>query len=94
MVDNAFRHGRGPITLSAEVRDSTAELHVLDEGPGFRAGFEGNAFERFSRAAEPGAEGSGLGLAIVETIARAHGGRVQAANRPDGGADVWVTLPL
>ena len=44
----------GPITLSAEVVDSTVELHVLDGGPGFPAAFREHAFERFSRAAEPG----------------------------------------
>jgi two-component system OmpR family sensor kinase len=94
MVDNAFRYGRGPITLAAAIVDSTVELHVLDGGPGFPAAFREHAFERFSRAAEPGAEGSGLGLAIVETIVRAHGGRVDVADRPEGGADVWVSLPL
>lgn len=94
MVDNAFRYGRGPITLSAQVRDSTVELHVLDGGHGFPAAFRERAFERFSRAAEPGADGSGLGLAIVETIVQAHGGRVDVADRPEGGADVWVSLPL
>jgi signal transduction histidine kinase len=94
MVDNALRYGRGPITLTAAISDSTAELHVLDEGPGFPSSFRDLAFERFSRAGEPGAEGSGLGLAIVETIARAHEGQAEAANRPDGGADVWISLPL
>jgi signal transduction histidine kinase len=34
-----------------------------------------------------------LGLAIVEAIARAHGGEARAANRLDGGADVWLALP-
>ena len=94
VVDNAFRYGRGPITLAAQVMDSSVELHVLDRGPGFPAAFREHAFERFSRAAEPGAEGSGLGLAIVETIVRAHGGRVDVADRPEGGADVCVSLPL
>jgi len=94
MVDNAFRYGRGPITLSAHLADSIVELHVLDRGPGFPAAFREHAFERFSRSAEPGEEGSGLGLAIVETIVRAHGGRVDVADRPEGGADVWVSLPL
>jgi signal transduction histidine kinase len=94
MVDNAFRHGRGPISLTAATRNSTVEVHVLDEGPGFPDSFRERAFDRFSRAAEPGAEGSGLGLAIVDTIARAHEGRATAVNRPSGGADVFISLPL
>jgi signal transduction histidine kinase len=94
MVDNAVRHGGGKVKLNARIRNGTAELHVLDEGPGFPREFLGRAFERFSRADASGADGSGLGLAIVETIARAHGGRANAANRPEGGADVWLALPM
>jgi len=30
----------------------------------------------------------------VETIARAHDGTAGAKVRPDGGADVWIRLPL
>ena len=58
----------------------------------FRSGL---AFERFSRddRGRDGGAGAGLGLAIVEAIARAHGGEAHAANRPTGGADVWVVLP-
>ena len=40
-----------------------------------------------------GRGGAGLGLAIVAAIARAHGGEAGAADRPDGGADVWIELP-
>ena len=94
MVDNALRHGSGSITLRASRRNSTAEIHVLDEGPGFPPSFRPLAFERFSRAAGPGAPGSGLGLAIVETIAHAHNGQAEAVNRSGGGADVSITLPL
>ncbi|MEP6909222.1 MAG: ATP-binding protein [Actinomycetota bacterium] len=94
LIDNAFRHGAGAITLRAGIRDSTIELHVLDEGPGFSSGLREVAFERFSRGTAPGTEGSGLGLAIVESIARAHDGAVDARNRPNGGADVSISLPL
>jgi two-component system OmpR family sensor kinase len=94
MVDNALRYGSGPISLSGKQVDGTIEIHVLDRGLGFSEEFLDRAFERFSRAAAGrGDGGSGLGLAIVRTVARAHGGEARAANRQDGGADVWLTLP-
>ena len=94
LVDNAFNHGSGRITLHAERRNGFAELHVLDQGRGFSADVLERAFERFSRGPATEANGSGLGLAIVETIADAHEGDAQAANADGGGADVWITLSL
>jgi signal transduction histidine kinase len=94
MVDNALRYGSGPIEVEAAAVDGTIEIHVLDRGAGFPEEFAGRAFERFSRASASSRDGgSGLGLAIVRTVARAHGGDAQAANRAGGGADVWLTLP-
>jgi signal transduction histidine kinase len=94
LVDNALAHGAGPIDLFAVERDDVVELHVADAGSGFPAGFVERAFDRFSRADEARTTGgSGLGLSIVALIAQAHGGSVGAANRPDGGADVWLALP-
>jgi len=93
LVDNAFEHGRGAITITAGRRNSSVELHVLDEGPGLAPEFRDHAFKAFTRAT-PSGNGSGLGLAIVETIARAHDGTAGARIRPDGGADVWIRLPL
>jgi signal transduction histidine kinase len=93
MVENALRHGRGQVTLSAAAVDGHVELHVRDAGPGFPPEFLPNAFERFSRADEGRTGGgTGLGLAITAAIAGAHGGRARAANRPDG-TDVWLHLP-
>jgi two-component system OmpR family sensor kinase len=93
LVDNAFEHGRGPIMITAGRHNSSVELHVLDEGPGLPPEFRNHAFKAFTRAT-PSGNGSGLGLAIVETIARAHDGSAGAKARPDGGADVWIKLPL
>jgi Histidine kinase-, DNA gyrase B-, and HSP90-like ATPase/Response regulator receiver domain len=51
-------------------------------------------FERFWRAdrARSGS-GAGLGLAIARGLVEAHGGRIWAENRPQGGACVSFTLP-
>jgi two-component system, OmpR family, sensor kinase len=94
MVDNALRYGDGTIELAVAVADHTVEIHVLDRGAGFPGEFLGRAFERFSRASASNRDdGSGLGLAIVQTVARAHGGEAYVANREEGGADAWLTLP-
>ena len=94
MVDNALRYGAGDIELRAEDGEGEVEIHVLDRGDGFSEKFVDRAFERFSRASSSHRDGgSGLGLAIVRTVARAHGGEAHAANRADGGADVWLALP-
>jgi signal transduction histidine kinase len=77
-----------------EVGD-TVELHVSDEGTGFPEWFAARAFDRFSRAEESRhASGTGLGLAIVAAIAAAHGGDTHAFTSGEGGADVWLTLPI
>jgi two-component system, OmpR family, sensor histidine kinase MprB len=66
---------------------------VRDHGPGFEQGDLPHVFDRFYRA--PGARalpGSGLGLAIVRQAAEAHGGEVEAANAPGGGAVVRASF--
>jgi heavy metal sensor kinase len=94
LVDNALRHGGRRIELRAVEGDTRVEVHVSDDGPGLPAGLIDSAFERFTRAdSARGRGGAGLGLAIVAAIARAHGGEAGARNRPEGGADVWLTLP-
>ncbi|KEZ35935.1 cell wall metabolism sensor histidine kinase WalK [Frankia sp. CeD] len=71
-------------------------VQIRDRGPGFPPEFLPHVFERFRRADTARTRdhgGAGLGLAIVAAIISAHGGTVEAANCPDGGAVVTVTLP-
>jgi two-component system OmpR family sensor kinase len=98
LLDNALRVApRGSaVQVRAERRDGAVTVTVSDAGPGFPTAFLPHAFERFRRA-DPARTrrhgGAGLGLAIVEAIARGHGGRAEAANRPQGGAVVRLILP-
>ena len=93
-VENALRHGAGAVTLLAVEDAGRLELHVLDRGPGFSDAFLPQAFSRFTREEQARTSpGTGLGLSIIGAIALAHGGSAGAANRPGGGADVWLSLP-
>jgi two-component system, OmpR family, sensor histidine kinase MtrB len=101
LAGNALRHGAPPVTVEAGVqtrRDGRHELvlAVRDHGPGLPAGAIGHVFDRFYKAdtARARSEGSGLGLAIAQQNARLHGGRIDAANDPDGGAVFTVRLPV
>lgn len=91
LVDNAIRHGGREIRLSASRANGVVALQVSDNGAGFPAGFEADAFDRFTVAAGGrSGGGSGLGLAIVKAIAVAHGGDVAAESEP---TRVSITLP-
>ena len=97
LVDNALRHSPpgGRIEVRADREGDTLTVVVEDTGPGFDEVFISRAFEPFTRCAQdPDGQraSAGLGLAVVSTIARAHGGRAWAQNRPQGGARVTMTM--
>jgi two-component system, OmpR family, sensor histidine kinase MtrB len=101
LVGNALRHGEPPVTVRASIQADRAGgselvLEVRDHGPGLPAGAIGHVFDRFYKAdsARARSEGSGLGLAIAQENTRLHGGRIDAANNPEGGAVFTVRLPV
>jgi two-component system phosphate regulon sensor histidine kinase PhoR len=97
LVENASNHAPegSRITLESAADDSWVYLRVLDDGPGIPAEDLNRIFERFYRvdkARSRDTGGTGLGLSIVKHLVELHGGRVSAANRPEGGAALTVAL--
>jgi signal transduction histidine kinase len=63
---------------------------VEDRGPGIPADKIDRIFEPLATW-KPG--GTGMGLAISNSIIQAHGGKMWAEHKPEGGARVGITLP-
>jgi two-component system OmpR family sensor kinase len=95
LIDNAARHARSKISVAVHAEGEWVRLVVADDGPGVPPDERERIFERFYKA-DPSRRdgGAGLGLAIARWIADQHGGRIIAADGPDGGAGFFVDLPL
>lgn len=81
LIGNAIRHaGARGIELRIHPADGNClGLRVCDDGPGFPTGVLDGAH--------------GMGLGAVAGLVAQLGGRWGLANRPGGGAEVWVDLP-
>lgn len=98
LVANALRHtpDTARITLRVGTVGDYAVLEVADEGPGMDAADAQRVFERFYRADTSrtrASGGTGLGLSIVDSLVRAHGGRVTVITAPGQGCCFRVSLP-
>jgi len=97
LLDNALKFTPRGGTVSTQVRavGTSGVLTVTDTGPGIDPVDLPFVFDRFYRSKSArGTQGAGLGLAIVKGLVEAHGGTVEAANAPGGGAMFTVRLPL
>jgi signal transduction histidine kinase len=96
LISNAVRHAAqdGSVAVRVEERPSGLYVHVEDDGDGLDPGASTRMFDRFWRADRSRTRpGGGLGLAIARGLVEAHGGRIWAENRSNGGARVSFSLP-
>jgi signal transduction histidine kinase len=97
LLTNAVRHTPPDGSVAVRVEGGTngeIVVQVEDTGEGLESDAPARMFDRFWRAdrARSG-NGTGLGLAIARGLVEAHGGRIWAENRTQGGARVSFTLP-
>lgn len=85
-------HDGGALALSAERRSDSVSIEVADSGPGIPEERLEQVFQRFVKSSD--STGTGLGLSIARDLVEAHGGTINAANRPQGGAVFTIRLPL
>lgn len=98
LLSNAskFSPMSGKIELVVSQDSEWLTVSVLDSGPGLPAGRFSDVFKRYvsTNQLHDTQYGIGLGLSVVKTIVEVHGGQVGAENRPQGGANVWFTIPI
>lgn len=97
LIENAAHHTPpdSAISIYVSVKEGDVLVSVSDNGVGIPKGEEEKIFDKFYTLARRTAhKGTGLGLAICASIVAAHGRRIWAENRPEGGAAFHFTLPI
>jgi signal transduction histidine kinase len=98
LLDNAIKHGDGPIAVTSEALEGGVAVSVRDTGPGIDPELVPHLFERFATGSEANAgtragEGTGLGLAIAQALVEAQGGSIRVENQEGKGCVFTVILP-
>ena len=91
----------GTATVRARQVEGRIEIVVTDEGTGIAPELLAAIFEPHVTTRAPqqnegrsaSEQGRGLGLHIVHTIVTEQRGQVRVANRPEGGAEITITIP-
>jgi two-component system sensor histidine kinase KdpD len=91
LLDNAIKYSpkNTPIDVNVSQTPNTVNIDICDRGIGIPPEDLERVFDKFYRVQRPeSVNGTGLGLAICKGIVEAHGGTIQALNRPGGGTRI------
>lgn len=93
MINNArtATNGCGHVTLDVDVKGSSVQIGIEDDGPGIADHAADHVFEPFYTTTS---SGTGLGLAVARSIARAHGGDLRLEQTAGPGARFVLSLPV
>lgn len=99
VLRNALQHckpnGKVSVLACFDTKTRLFGLTIADEGPGVAESDLSSIFEPFFRSGDRGKANSiGLGLAIAYRSITAHGGIIQARNRPQGGLSIEIKIPF
>jgi signal transduction histidine kinase len=99
VLDNALKYSPADSTVTIRVEQAAdrAMVAVADQGPGIPREHRERIFDRFFRIDEARsreAGGAGLGLAIAKWAVDVHGGQITVDERPGGGSEFRIVLPL
>jgi len=98
LIRNAVRYSPAEEAVQIEVHTDHDEVivSVRDQGPGIPPDQMERVFDRFFQVSRRGESppGAGLGLAIAKGVATLHQGAISLANRPSGGCEFILRLPL
>ncbi len=96
LMDNALKFTpleKGLIRVSARQEGAWLHVEVYNNGFPIPATIMVNLFQKFNTTSYRG-QGYGLGLAFCRLAVEAHGGKIWAENRPEGGVSFYFTLPV
>jgi len=96
LINNAFFYSTGKVILEATLLEESFTISIIDDGPGIPEDQKSKLLLPFERVDEARGNkgGSGLGLTIADRIVKAHDGKLELINRPEGGLDVKITIPI
>ena len=95
LINNSKRYGAEPIDVAAWEQDQHIYISVADHGEGIPENQIEELMQPFVRGNEARTiQGSGLGLAIVKRIVDIHQGQLTIQNKPEGGLEAIISLPI